>query len=80
MGMVIREVCPRCKSATYKKNGHIHNGKQNHQCKTVAVSLSIVSSNISSRMQPVISLSVCGRNASRFEGYVVLCRWDSSGC
>jgi insertion element IS1 protein InsB len=33
MGMVIREVCPRCKSSTYKKNGHIRNGKQNHQCK-----------------------------------------------
>jgi insertion element IS1 protein InsB len=33
MGMVIRDVCPRCQSATYKKNGHIHNGKQNHQCK-----------------------------------------------
>jgi hypothetical protein len=33
MGRVIREVWPRCKSATYKKNGHIHNGKQNHQCK-----------------------------------------------
>ena len=33
MGMVIREVCPRCKSPKYKKNGHIHNGKQNHQCK-----------------------------------------------
>lgn len=32
MAMVIREVCPRCKSATYKKNGHIHNGKQHHQC------------------------------------------------
>jgi len=31
--MVIRDVCPRCKSPTYKKNGHIHNGKQNHQCK-----------------------------------------------
>jgi insertion element IS1 protein InsB len=30
--MVIREVCPRCKSAQYKKNGHIHNGKQNHHC------------------------------------------------
>src|SRR5215813_13949074 len=30
--MVIREVCPRCKSAEYKKNGHIHNGKQNHHC------------------------------------------------
>jgi insertion element IS1 protein InsB len=31
--MVIREVCPRCNSPQYKKNGHIHNGKQNHQCK-----------------------------------------------
>ncbi len=31
--MVIRDVCPRCKSPKYKKNGHIHNGKQNHQCK-----------------------------------------------
>ncbi len=31
--MVIRDVCPQCKSPEYKKNGHIHNGKQNHQCK-----------------------------------------------
>ena len=30
--MVIREVCPRCKSAEYKKNGHLHNGTQHHQC------------------------------------------------
>jgi insertion element IS1 protein InsB len=30
--MVIRDVCPRCKSPKYKKNGHIHNGKQNHHC------------------------------------------------
>jgi insertion element IS1 protein InsB len=30
--MVIRDVCPRCQSSKYKKNGHIHNGKQNHQC------------------------------------------------
>jgi hypothetical protein len=28
--MIIREVCPRCKSAKYTKNGHIHNGQQNH--------------------------------------------------
>jgi transposase-like protein len=28
--MVIRDVCPRCKSPKYKNNGHIHNGKQNH--------------------------------------------------
>jgi transposase-like protein len=31
--MVIRDVCPQCKLPKYKKNGHIHNGKQNHQCK-----------------------------------------------
>src|SRR2546429_8826724 len=30
--MVIRNVCPRCKSPKHKKNGHIHNGKQNHHC------------------------------------------------
>lgn len=24
--------CPSCSSSTIKKNGHIHNGKQNHQC------------------------------------------------
>src|SRR5918999_1712428 len=31
--MLIQDVCPRYKSPKYKKNGHIHNGKQNHQCK-----------------------------------------------
>jgi len=30
--MVIRDVCPRCQSPKHKKNGHIHSGKQNHQC------------------------------------------------
>jgi insertion element IS1 protein InsB len=30
--MVIRKVCPQCTSSKYKKNGHIHNGKQNHHC------------------------------------------------
>jgi IS1 family transposase len=25
-------MCPRCESSKYKKNGHIHNGKQNHRC------------------------------------------------
>jgi insertion element IS1 protein InsB len=29
---LIRDGCPRCQSSKYKKNGHIHNGKQNHQC------------------------------------------------
>jgi insertion element IS1 protein InsB len=31
--MVIRDVCPQCGSPKYKRNGHIHSGKQNHQCK-----------------------------------------------
>ncbi|MCT7968487.1 hypothetical protein NG799_19440 [Laspinema sp. D1] len=26
-------VCPRCGSHNIRKNGHIHNDKQNHQCK-----------------------------------------------
>jgi insertion element IS1 protein InsB len=30
--MVVRDVCPRCQSPTYKKNGHIHNGQQHHHC------------------------------------------------
>jgi hypothetical protein len=29
--MVVREACPACESQQFKKNGHIHNGKQNHQ-------------------------------------------------
>src|SRR5689334_301552 len=31
--MGIQEDCPRCGSKHHKKNGHIHNGKQNHRCK-----------------------------------------------
>ena len=31
--MIVRDACPSCGSKNYKKNGHIHNGKQNHQCK-----------------------------------------------
>ena len=30
--MVIRDVCPQCQSSKFKKNGHLHNGKQNHYC------------------------------------------------
>ena len=31
--MRMRDMCPDCGSPHYKKNGHIRNGKQNHQCK-----------------------------------------------
>jgi transposase-like protein len=29
----MRDRCPDCNSTKYKKNGHIHNGKQSHLCK-----------------------------------------------
>jgi insertion element IS1 protein InsB len=31
--MVFRDKCPACGSARYKRNGHIHNSKQNYKCK-----------------------------------------------
>jgi transposase-like protein len=31
--MSVRDACPACGSQYFKKNGHIHTGKQNHQCK-----------------------------------------------
>jgi insertion element IS1 protein InsB len=31
--MVTRDACPGCGSTQFKKNGHIHSGKQHHQCK-----------------------------------------------
>lgn len=31
--MIVRDACPECGSQYFKKNGHIHTGKQNHQCK-----------------------------------------------
>jgi insertion element IS1 protein InsB len=31
--MAPREACPQCGSTWYKRNGHIHTGKQNHRCK-----------------------------------------------
>jgi hypothetical protein len=32
--LVVRDACPGCGSMQCKNNGHIHNGKQNHQGKT----------------------------------------------
>src|SRR4051794_28133942 len=33
LAMVLRDGCPQCGSTHHKKNGRIHNGKQNHRCK-----------------------------------------------
>ena len=32
-GLIMRLRCPACDSIRTKKNGHIHNGKQNRRCK-----------------------------------------------
>jgi insertion element IS1 protein InsB len=31
--MVVKEACPECRAQHFKKNGRIHTGKLNHQCK-----------------------------------------------
>jgi insertion element IS1 protein InsB len=31
--MIARDTCPECGAQQFKRNGHIHNGKQNQQCK-----------------------------------------------
>src|SRR5215472_7084953 len=31
--MITRGACPQCRSNWFKRNGHIHTGKQNHRCK-----------------------------------------------
>jgi insertion element IS1 protein InsB len=31
--MVVRDACPACGAQHFKKNGHIHTGKQNYRCK-----------------------------------------------
>jgi hypothetical protein len=33
MTLSMRDACPDCGSPHFKKNGHVRNGKQNHQCK-----------------------------------------------
>jgi insertion element IS1 protein InsB len=32
--MGIRDACPKCRAQQFKKNGHIHTGKQNYRCKS----------------------------------------------
>lgn len=79
MGMIIRDVCPRCQSPKYKKNGHIQNGKQNHQCKDCGRQFVDGFEQYRVRMKRVISLSACCWNASHFAAYAVQPRSDSNG-
>ncbi len=43
--MVEREACPQGGSRQYKRNGHIHTGKQNHRCKTCGRAFVLVAEN-----------------------------------
>jgi insertion element IS1 protein InsB len=54
--MSTREACPRCGSNWFKKNGHIHTGKQNHRCKLCgrAFVLNPVNSVITQEQRPLI--------------------------
>ena len=40
-----RDACPECGSQQFKRNGHIHNGKQNHQCKSCGRQFVVVATN-----------------------------------
>ena len=77
--MVIREVCPRCKSPKYKKNGHIHNGKQNHQCKDCGRQFVDCFEQylVSDETRGLIERLLLERLS--FGGYAVRWRWDSNG-
>jgi len=80
MAMVIRDVCPRCQSPKYKKNGHIHNGKQNHQCKDCGRQFVdgfeqyLVSDETRSLVERLLLERLSLRGICRAVG------WDSSGC
>ena len=44
--MAPRETCPRCESKCYKRNGHIHTGKQNHRCKVCSRAFVLTPDNV----------------------------------
>src|SRR5262244_2973523 len=74
--MVIREVCPRCKSSRYKKNGHIHNGKQNHHCHDCGRQFVQCFEQYLSRMKGVRSSNACLWNGFPCAAFVA--RWVSN--
>ena len=44
--MAPRETCPQCESKCYKRNGHIHTGKQNHRCKVCSRAFVLTPDNV----------------------------------
>ena len=71
--------CPRCNSTDAKKNGHIHNGKQNHYCKECGRQFVnnreqiIISAHKRERIQKLLMERIPLRGICRAEG--VSLRW-----
>lgn len=63
MTMSMREACPECGSQQSKRNGHIHNGKQNqnHQCKACGRQFVLVTINrvISEEHRTLVERLLC---------------------
>jgi insertion element IS1 protein InsB len=59
--MTVREACPECGSQQFKRNGHIHNGKQNHQCKVCGRQFVLVAINrvISEEHRTLVERLLC---------------------
>ena len=60
MTMSVREACPECGSQLFKKNGHIHNGKQNHQGKDCSRQF-VLTAMVVFGMQFPVAPPPCGR-------------------
>src|SRR5262245_52482789 len=61
MTMGKRDACPGCGSKQFKKNGHIHNGKQKHQCKTCGHQFVAVATNrvIDAEQRTLVECLLC---------------------
>ena len=70
--MVVRDACPACGSTQFKKNGHIHSGKQNYQCKACGRQFVVSTEEriISSEQRTLVEHLLCERislqTASKF--------------
>jgi insertion element IS1 protein InsB len=61
MTMNIRDACPECGSQQFKRNGHIHKGKQNHPCKPCGRQFVVAATNrlIDAEQRTVVERLLC---------------------
>jgi insertion element IS1 protein InsB len=65
--MVVRDACPACGSTQFKKNGHLHSGKQHYQCKACGRQFVVSTEEriISSQQRTLIERLLCERISLR---------------